>query len=335
MRGELRRRGQVAERLASRPEVIALDPKTFGETMGDIRTIAQATRTRDAALDLVARQRARVDRVKIAVKGAPRRTVVAIEWFDPVFIAGHWTPQLIELRRRQRRARLRRRALRARPWEAVAAAQPEVVLVHPLRLRRRRARWRRPRVHATSCARSAPADVFALDAVRVLLPPRPAARRRPGDARPRAAPRPRARGARPRAPGQVVGLQRVVVDVAADGDRPDHRDDRQQRARRVAGPRLAHLVGLMEREPRERTADQAADVRRRSEMLERRHEAERQVDQRSAPPSPPLNGSTRARTARPRAAPIRPKTAPDAPTIDARRRRDSSAPNEPTSSAVK
>ena len=24
-------------------------------------------------------------------------TVAALEWFDPVFVAGHWTPQLIEL----------------------------------------------------------------------------------------------------------------------------------------------------------------------------------------------------------------------------------------------
>src|SRR5204863_227646 len=61
---------KVAERLPTRPTVIALDPKTFGETMGDIRTLAQATRTRDAALDLVARQRARVDKVKIGVRGA-------------------------------------------------------------------------------------------------------------------------------------------------------------------------------------------------------------------------------------------------------------------------
>src|SRR4051812_31205813 len=49
---------QVARTLPSCPQVVALDPKTFGETMGDIRTIAQATRAREAALDLVARQRA-------------------------------------------------------------------------------------------------------------------------------------------------------------------------------------------------------------------------------------------------------------------------------------
>lgn len=122
---------EVAKRLDPCPEVIALDPKTFGETMGDIRTIAQATRTRDAALDLVSRQRARVDQVKIAVKGVERRGVVAIEWFDPVFVAGHWTPQLIELAGGTDLLGFAGEHSEQLPWEAIEAAKPEVVLCIP------------------------------------------------------------------------------------------------------------------------------------------------------------------------------------------------------------
>jgi iron complex transport system substrate-binding protein len=122
---------KVAERLPSHPKVIALDPKTFGETVGDIRTLAQATRTRDAALDLVARQRARVDKVKIAVKGAPRRTVAAVEWFDPVYIAGHWTPQLIELAGGTDVLGFAGEHSERADWETVAAARPDVVLCIP------------------------------------------------------------------------------------------------------------------------------------------------------------------------------------------------------------
>jgi iron complex transport system substrate-binding protein len=122
---------EVAKKLDPCPNVIALDPKTFGETMGDIRTIAQATRVRDAALDLVARQRARVDAVKVAVKGVKRRSVVAIEWFDPVFIAGHWTPQLIELAGGTDLLGFPGEHSEQLPWEAVAAAKPDVVLCIP------------------------------------------------------------------------------------------------------------------------------------------------------------------------------------------------------------
>src|SRR6185312_8449542 len=62
----------VAGTIPSRPHVVALDPHTLGESFGDVRTIAQLTRSRDAALDLVARQRARVDAVRLAVRKAQR-----------------------------------------------------------------------------------------------------------------------------------------------------------------------------------------------------------------------------------------------------------------------
>lgn len=122
---------KTAAKLDPCPKVIALDPKTFGETMGDIRTVAQATDSRDAALDLVARQRSRVDRVKVAVKGAPRRTVAAIEWLDPVYVAGHWTPQLVELAGGLDVMGFAGEHSEQTDWEAVAAAQPEVVLCIP------------------------------------------------------------------------------------------------------------------------------------------------------------------------------------------------------------
>jgi iron complex transport system substrate-binding protein len=121
----------AARKLDPCPAVIALDPKTFGETMGDIRTLAQATQCGQAALDLVARQRARVDRVRKAIVGARRRRVVAIEWFDPVFVAGHWTPQLIDLAGGTDLLGFAGEHSEQVPWEIVEAAKPEVVVCIP------------------------------------------------------------------------------------------------------------------------------------------------------------------------------------------------------------
>jgi len=121
----------VAKKLDPCPTVIALDPKTFGETMGDIRTLAQATDARDAALDLVARQRARVDRVRLALKGARRRRVIAIEWFDPVFIAGHWTPQMIDMAGGTDLLGFAGEHSEQLEWDLLEAAKPEVVVCIP------------------------------------------------------------------------------------------------------------------------------------------------------------------------------------------------------------
>lgn len=130
---------RLAAELPTRPRVVALDPHTLGETMGDIRTIAQATGVRDAALDLVARQRARIDAVRMAVRAAPRVPVAAIEWLDPVFVAGHWTPQLVELAGGIDVLGFAGEPSEQTSWEAVAAAEPEVVVCMPCGYDARRA----------------------------------------------------------------------------------------------------------------------------------------------------------------------------------------------------
>jgi iron complex transport system substrate-binding protein len=121
----------VAERMDPVPEVISLDPHTLGEVLGDVRTLAQATDVKDAGVDLVQEAAARIDRVRLAVRGAPPVAVAALEWLDPVFVAGHWTPQLIEYAGGFDVLGLPGEHSETRSWEDVAAAQPEVVVVMP------------------------------------------------------------------------------------------------------------------------------------------------------------------------------------------------------------
>jgi iron complex transport system substrate-binding protein len=122
---------KLAAKLPSRPKVIALDPHTFGETLGDVRTIAEATDRRERGIDLVGEIAARIDRVKLAVRPAVRPRVVALEWLDPVFVAGHWTPQLIELAGGEDLLGLPGEHSIVVPWETVRAAAPEIVVVMP------------------------------------------------------------------------------------------------------------------------------------------------------------------------------------------------------------
>ena len=114
------------------PRVISLDPRTYGETLADVRTVAQATDAREAALGLVARQTRRVDAVLAALRGVERRPrVAAIEWFDPVFVAGHWTPQLIEWAGGEDVLGFAGEHSEQTTWEAVAAARPDVLVAMP------------------------------------------------------------------------------------------------------------------------------------------------------------------------------------------------------------
>ena len=121
----------LAKQLPSRPQVIALDPKTLGETLGDVRTLAQATDSRDRGVELIAQAAGRIDRVKLAVRGQRRVRVAALEWLDPVYVAGHWTPQMIELAGGDDVLGLPGEHSEVFSWEQVAAARPELVVVMP------------------------------------------------------------------------------------------------------------------------------------------------------------------------------------------------------------
>ena len=121
----------LAGELPSCPRVIALDPHTLGETLTDVATLARATGREQRGKDLVAEIQARIARVSGAVAGRARPRVAALEWLEPVYAAGHWTPELIELAGGADVLGAAGGPSQTVSWDAVAAAEPEVVVVMP------------------------------------------------------------------------------------------------------------------------------------------------------------------------------------------------------------
>jgi iron complex transport system substrate-binding protein len=121
----------IAEEIDTQPMVVSLDPRTVGEVLGDARTLAQFTDAKDAAVDLIQASAARIDRVRLAVRGARRPRVAALEWLDPPFAAGHWTPQLIEYAGGEDTLGFAGESSKERSWAEISAAAPDVVIVMP------------------------------------------------------------------------------------------------------------------------------------------------------------------------------------------------------------
>ena len=121
----------VADRLPSRPRVLSLDPSTIGEVLADVPRLAEAAATPAAGSRLTEEAGARLDRVRAAVEGAPRFRVAALEWLDPVFVGGHWVPQMIDFAGGEDVLGLPGEKSRTAGWDEVAAARPEVVVVMP------------------------------------------------------------------------------------------------------------------------------------------------------------------------------------------------------------
>ena len=121
----------VAERMDPQPEVISLDPKTLGEVLGDVRTLAQAIDAKDAGVTIIEDAAARIDRVRLAVRAADPVPVAALEWLDPVFAAGHWTPQLIEYAGGLDVLGMAGEHSEQVTWERVSEAKPDVIVAMP------------------------------------------------------------------------------------------------------------------------------------------------------------------------------------------------------------
>lgn len=78
--------------------VLSLSPGSLGEVLSDIARVGNATGTPERAETLVDTLRERVERVAGGVpRDRPRPKVACLEWLDPLYAAGHWVPEMVEL----------------------------------------------------------------------------------------------------------------------------------------------------------------------------------------------------------------------------------------------
>jgi iron complex transport system substrate-binding protein len=163
----------IAERLPSQPNVLSLDPSTLGEVMGDVRTLAQATDSKDAGVDLVRELAERIDRVKLGVHGADRRPrVLALEWLDPPFIGGHWVPQMIETAGGEDAIGFTGERSRQAGWDELEASRPDIVISMPCGYYAERAAHE-VMEHRDEISRLGAGQVFAVDAAAYFSRPGP------------------------------------------------------------------------------------------------------------------------------------------------------------------
>jgi iron complex transport system substrate-binding protein len=123
---------KVAESMDPQPKVLSLDPTTFGEVLADIRRLGEATNANDEAEELIAAIGDRVDAIAAAVAEADRQpTVLALEWLDPVYIGGHWVPQMIEMAGGIDLLGFAGEKSREATWADVEVMKPDVVVAMP------------------------------------------------------------------------------------------------------------------------------------------------------------------------------------------------------------
>ena len=120
---------RAARRLGSSPQLVSLEPESLEDVFENIRFVGGLVGRRNTAEHVCDSLRRRIATVERRVAGRPRRAVVCLEWVDPPFNCGHWTPELVSIAGGEERLSVARQPAHPIDWQQVIDADPEVVVV--------------------------------------------------------------------------------------------------------------------------------------------------------------------------------------------------------------
>jgi len=84
--------------LDNRPDVLVLDPRDFDDILLNIMEVAEKINKVGQGRKIVSSLEKRIENVcSMNLRKETKPKVLCIEWIDPLFTAGHWVPQMVEL----------------------------------------------------------------------------------------------------------------------------------------------------------------------------------------------------------------------------------------------
>jgi len=122
---------EAIEDLALDAEVLTVDVHSMADLYRSIERIGTACSRAERADRLVEELRGRVAAVDQRTSQTDRPRVAVLDWLDPVMVAGHWVPELVETAGGQYDMEAAGAHSRPREWTEVREYDPEVLIVSP------------------------------------------------------------------------------------------------------------------------------------------------------------------------------------------------------------
>jgi len=126
----------VAETLPTKPLVLNLQPDSLPAVFESMVKIGEVTGRANDAHTVVAGLRSRVEAVgqrsMRSLDQTPhqkRLRVMVLEWIDPPFTAGHWTPELVSIAGGAEVLGVAGQRSQTTQWESIRQADPELMLI--------------------------------------------------------------------------------------------------------------------------------------------------------------------------------------------------------------
>jgi iron complex transport system substrate-binding protein len=122
---------EAARAMDDRVRVLSLDAHSIEDILGAIQDVGEAAAAGERAAATVSALRRRLDMVRHAMAGLERPRVLALEWLDPPFVPGHWTPEMVAIAGGECLAARAGRPSRQVSWDDLAGLNPDVLIIMP------------------------------------------------------------------------------------------------------------------------------------------------------------------------------------------------------------
>lgn len=114
------------------PTVLALHPAMVQDVIDDVVRIGDAAGRSAEGHWLAAQLRDRLKALQTRLQGiAHRPRVVCLEWLSPLYVAGHWVPEMVQLAGGQDVLSHPGRSSRVVTWDEILDTAPDVLIVMP------------------------------------------------------------------------------------------------------------------------------------------------------------------------------------------------------------
>ena len=119
----------LADTLPSRPRVLNLEPKSLEDVLRCVTDVAAAMGHADIGLDVRRTLELRIANIVQRTKDRPRPTTFVMEWAEPIYNAGHWSPELVRLAGGLPVLSPEGEYSIRVPWQELRDADPEVLVI--------------------------------------------------------------------------------------------------------------------------------------------------------------------------------------------------------------
>ena len=122
----------VSESLPKTPKIVSLTPTCLTDVLNDIARVGEATGQGHRAEQLVRELERRISTVREQVaRSSGRPRVACLEWLDPIYAAGHWVPEMVELAGGQDVLGRKGEPSAKIDWNKVVELAPDVMMLMP------------------------------------------------------------------------------------------------------------------------------------------------------------------------------------------------------------